>query len=243
MGQAAIASTVPNAICSKTCRQCSDWDKDLNTVKVDLMSLQDPVMNMAMSPSNSPCKPKPPSEDKPHLILKQEQHWQLHNGSLQREREDELWRRESAQELQRRQDMLKKLADECQAREEKRVKDELARKGFMEETHLRNQRHRDDFERKRKLHSFLENNGFKDVRQIVRKRFHKVCPLHVAVKNKDVEAIRILLWAGADRHAVDSSGETPMQLGERLNSEGSHAAVLAALAEVKISFSEPAPAA
>merc|ERR1719203_434308 len=47
-------------------------------------------------------------------------------------------------------------------------------------------------------------------------------PLHVAVRANNVELIQRLLRAGADPFQCDSSGRTPLDLAQKLNSRNSH---------------------
>lgn len=127
-------------------------------------------------------------------------------------------REEGACELQRREKMRHQLMEEHMQRQDRRDRRQCK---SSEKEEQEDQKRRQNFERKQKVHEFLEIHGFQDVKQIVRKRFNKVRPLHVAVQENNPEAVALLLWAGADRFAVcGSKSETPIQLAERLDNAG-----------------------
>lgn len=63
-----------------------------------------------------------------------------------------------------------------------------------------------------KIEAFLEKHGFNgDVNSITSFLFKFRYPLHVAVKEKDVDMVRLLLSAGADKSLKNSSGSTPVE--------------------------------
>lgn len=72
------------------------------------------------------------------------------------------------------------------------------------------------------VRSFLEQNGFDSVKASRRRIMHTCYPLHVAVRANNVELIHKLLRAGADPFKTDSSGRTPLELAQKLNSSSSH---------------------
>lgn len=136
---------------------------------------------------------------------------------------------EGATELQRRENQKQQLMEEYLQREDR---NERRKSRISEQQAQEDQRRRENLEKKQKIHEYLETHGFQDVKQIVRKKFSKVRPLHFAVQENDPEAVSLLLWAGADKHAVcGSKGETPIQLAQRLDTAGSHAAVLQILSK------------
>jgi hypothetical protein len=78
------------------------------------------------------------------------------------------------------------------------------------------------------LQPFLLRHGFADAKSRRQRLLWSCYPLHIAVREKDPEAVRLLLKAGADRNTVDSAGRTPQHLAVNLNRNGSHTAVLCA---------------
>jgi len=79
---------------------------------------------------------------------------------------------------------------------------------------------------KEAVQPFLTKHGFQGVKA-KRQRFWRASyPLHVAVREKEPETIKLLLKAQANPEQVDSSGKTPLLLAERLNRAGSYALVM-----------------
>lgn len=80
-----------------------------------------------------------------------------------------------------------------------------------------------------RVKDFLSSHGFSNVNDRRRQHIRAACPLHVAVRGKDAAMVRLLLRAEADPRGEDSFGRTPLRLAQKLDAEGSHAAVVAAL--------------
>merc|ERR1712232_977765 len=68
----------------------------------------------------------------------------------------------------------------------------------------------------RKVGDFLKSHGFKsDVNSKKSSMLKSKYPLHVAVKEQNVQMVRLLLAAGADKSLKNSSGHTPVQKAEQ----------------------------
>jgi len=84
-----------------------------------------------------------------------------------------------------------------------------------------------------KLQSFLASNGFQHVNDAQRRRRRMssgiVYPLHAAVQANDIDAVKALLWGGANAFLMDSSRATPLAMARKLDKNGSHMQVLLAL--------------
>lgn len=94
---------------------------------------------------------------------------------------------------------------------------------------------------KEAIQPFLLKHGFTGVKA-KRQRFWRFSyPLHAAVKEKDAEAVQLLLKAGADPDQVDSSGRTPIILAGRLDRAGSHNEVLQAFGQLLMRCNAQAP--
>jgi len=91
------------------------------------------------------------------------------------------------------------------------------------------QRKADRLQARTQLRPFLQRHGFQTVKSKKSFLWRFSYPLHVAVKINDVEAVELLLRAGADAKRTNSAGETPQQLAKRIQKGNSHAAVMAAL--------------
>mmetsp|Transcript_29431 Transcript_29431/g.80475 ORF Transcript_29431/g.80475 Transcript_29431/m.80475 type:complete len:240 (-) Transcript_29431:122-841(-) len=71
------------------------------------------------------------------------------------------------------------------------------------------------------LNSFLKRNSYKGVNEKRRTATKTKYALHTAVKQKNVDAVRVLLEARADPSVTDSNNLTPLQLASILNADGS----------------------
>jgi len=186
---------------------------------------------------------------------REQEEWerQQREEELQREKECELQEQQEqmrrlAEEQQRRlaeehrkAEEQKRLQHEAEQAELRRQEEErqLLEEERLKQEHLRAEaeaRKRAEKEEKQwKLNSFFTSAGFKTVNEqkqksgIVSSSF--TYPLHVAVKANNLEAVELLLWAGADKAQIDSSKFTPAALARKLNRKDSHKAILAALGE------------
>ncbi|CAE7938259.1 Ctdspl2, partial [Symbiodinium necroappetens] len=88
-------------------------------------------------------------------------------------------------------------------------------------------------EARKQVLPFLLQNGFHTVKSKRTFFWRSWYPLHTAVKHNDLETVRLLITAGADPQKLNSRGETPEQLAERLNRSGSHADIVDALHHAK----------
>lgn len=89
-------------------------------------------------------------------------------------------------------------------------------------------------EARKQVLPFLLQNGFQTVKSKKTWLWRSYYPLHVAVKKKDIETVRLLLVAGADTQKQNHKSETPQQLAQRLNRSGSHEEIVEALRNAKV---------
>merc|ERR1712232_1346390 len=82
---------------------------------------------------------------------------------------------------------------------------------------------------KAKLEAFLKEHGYTGANARRTKMFKSKYPLHTAVKKNDPDLVRILLAAGADPAAKNSSGLTAAQLAQKTDKKGSRASLLLTL--------------
>jgi len=80
-----------------------------------------------------------------------------------------------------------------------------------------------------RLRAFLKKFNFRGVNARRRRLLSACYPLHVAVERNNAEFAELLIAAGADLAAKNSSGRTPLQLAERTDTNGSHGAVVSVL--------------
>lgn len=84
----------------------------------------------------------------------------------------------------------------------------------------------DRLEARNEVRPFLTKNGFATVKSKKTWLWRSYYPLHAAVKQNDVDTVRLLLKARADPQKTTSSGETPRDLAFRLNKLESHSAII-----------------
>lgn len=238
------------------CTGCSDWgSKDYNTVKVDAKSLRSPAAkenvpngqvltymeerDLSMEVTNEEEERKAWETIATRIAEEQRR------VAKQREMEG-LFKEEQVRKLaeqQQREAERRRLQLEQQAmeREEKerqlqqlQIQEELERQRQEQELEETIRRQREEARQKKikeiedqkKLSAWLRENNFKTVNDLVSKRFAKVMPLHAAVRQNDPEMVELLLAAGADPTKFNGKNETAMELAQKLDSKGSHAAVL-----------------
>lgn len=147
-------------------------------------------------------------------------------AELQRQRlEKEQRERLIAEEKMRRQ----QEEEERQRAEEERLRQQEGARRRQEEEKAQLAEKQRMVENDKKVRAWLCKNGFKDVNDLVRKRLSKVRPLHVVVNQNDFEMATLLKEAGADVRLTSGKNETPTQLAQRLNKNGSHTAIICAL--------------
>jgi len=243
-----------------SCNRCrGQADKKTDTVKIDFASLARGGDKENVAPQAPSATKHSDAVEKQKQQMREEEERQ-HRGQEERERlqqEKEL-KKEKERVLQEQQDQMRPLAEEQQRRlaEEQRIAERQRQLQIeAEQTELRHQeeeRQRREEERlhaeavakeqqaakeekQAKLNRFLASAGFKAVNQ--RKKTSGLVssgftdPLHAAVKANNLEAVQLLLWAGADKAHKDSSRLTPAALAKKLNKKDSHKAILAALGE------------
>jgi len=146
---------------------------------------------------------------------------------LQRAEEETVAaRRRSEENLQRLQEMDRKKEQELkEAEEAKREKDEQAVKSVKAA------------EEKKLLEDFLAGKGYSGVNAKRTRMLKSKYPLHTAVKDNSLELVELLLAACANPTLKNSAGLTPAHLAMKLNTKGSHDAVIRALQKIRTSDS------
>jgi len=253
MGQTESFPTGEQATCSKKCRPCGAWDKEYNTVKVDGAALANkensgPLNGNGGNKGNAMTK-----EEREALQRRQEQEErekreraeqqrkemerrvqeeQERQQAEQRRQEAERKRREqeehARQQLLRAQEEERLLQEALRREEEERLRQEAA--AAAERERLAREAKQAE-ENQKKMQAWLKANGFKNVNELVRKKLHKVRPLHIAVQQKDAELVKLMLATGADFSLPNGNKELPLQLAEKLNKAGCEEAVIRAFKE------------
>jgi len=242
-----------------SCNGCrGQANKRTDTVKIDFASLASGGEKENVAPLAPSATKHSDAVEKQKQEMKEEEQRQ-HREQEEREkqkrqqREEELQKERELQEQQEQQEQLCRLAEEkqqkaeLQRQEEERKRQENQRLRAEAEAKDRaeaeakahaeaeSKARAEKEEKQAKLHGFLTSVGFKAVNEVKKKSgivsSGITYPLHAAVKTNNLEAVELLLWAGADKAQKDSSKLTPPALAKKLNNKDSHKAVLTALGE------------
>jgi len=230
---------------NRSCRPCGDWgNKDYNTVKVNAAALN------AADKENAPNGKANAFGKEEAERQRKIQEWEAQQEKIRREEEQRKEMERRVKEEQERQ-----LAEQRQREAERRrlELEQQAKEREAKERHLQDMRRQAELERQRqeqerreqirlqeearqkkikevddakKVRAFLHSNGFKDPNDLVRKKWSKVTPLHLAVGQNNADVVKLLLAAGADPRKMNGKKETPLGLAQKLDKNGSHAAVV-----------------
>jgi len=226
------------------CKGCSTSDPTTDTVTVKIGALGGTLLaDAGASPKTSP-KHQVPEEQ---LECQEEQ---IKHAEMERAREEE-GRRLEVEEQQRlehgraaEEQRLERERAEAQARDVQRTLEQAklaertaaeraaaeAAARTAEEARKRAAEEKTRKDAQEKVDGFLKTKGFKTIAMPRTSCFTASYPLHVAVQENKADVVSALLLCGADKKVKNASGKTPLEAAEKLRKQGSHAAVLAALA-------------
>merc|ERR1739848_144223 len=143
--------------------------------------------------------------------LKEEQERQL---AEQRQREAERRRLEleqQAREREAKERHLQEMRRQAQLKQQRAEQERQEQIRAQEEARQRKIKEMDD---QRKVRGFLHSNGFKNVNELIRKKFTKVTALHTAIGQNNVEMVKLLVAAGADPRKMNGKNESPLKLAQ-----------------------------
>lgn len=236
----------------RMCQPCADWgNKEYSTVKIDGAALatgdKENVGNGQVLNGKANANSKE-EEERSRKI----QEWEAQQEKIRREEEQrrEMERRvkeEQARQLaeqrqreaEQRQRQLE-LEQQAREREEReRQLQEMRRQALLEQQRQEQEKQEKirlqeearqkkikDMDDQRKVRAFLHSNGFKNPNDLVRKKFTKVTPLHLAVGQNNIEMVKLLVAAGADPKKMNGKSESAFKLAQKLDKNGSHAAIV-----------------
>mmetsp|Transcript_6878 Transcript_6878/g.12140 ORF Transcript_6878/g.12140 Transcript_6878/m.12140 type:complete len:239 (+) Transcript_6878:74-790(+) len=130
--------------------------------------------------------------------------------------------------LQREAERQRQVDEETRRKQEAVLQEEMLASERKAEELQRALEEQERYEKDR-LDAFLRQHGFESVLAKRRRRLQAMYPLHVAVTERDAEAVTILLKHRANPEQRSSRRETPLNLAMRCNKNGSHEEVLRAL--------------
>jgi len=232
------------------CKPCKVADPVTNTVTVDPTLLSSSPIHGQKAQQPMPeedlirqQKEKEMEEERRRLEGEQQEKERLQAEEEERLRRDaeeeaaskaaEEEARKQAEEQERR---LKEEAERVEkAAQEERERAEAAERAKAEKARAAAAKERAEVEAAQKtMDQFLKAHGFKNM-LIPRKAIcgATVYPLHLAVEDGKVEAVRALLRCGADKEQKNSSKKTPLELAEKFNKNGSHDAIVDLLKKAK----------
>jgi hypothetical protein len=146
-----------------------------------------------------------------------------------KQRQEEEWaaEREAAERARMQRvaaEAAAKAKEEQQRLDEQRVAEEKAR--AEREAADKEREHR----AAEKVTAWCNKKGFQDMNSKMSSLFSgSKFPLHVAVADKDVEMVGLMVLLGVDETAKNSKGQTAKDLAAKLNKKGSMEAILASL--------------
>lgn len=238
----------------RTCQPCGDWgNKDYNTVKVDAAALgaldkeNNPnghVLNAkgSMHSKEEQDRERKQKELEAEALRRAEEQRRIEEQRREMERRIKEEQERQFAEQQRRAAEQKRLQQEQDAREreeKERKLQEMRRQAELERQRQEQERQEQirqqeearkkkikDMEDQKKVRAWLQANGFKNTNDLIRKKFSKVTPLHHAVQQNDAEMVQLLLNNGADPKKLSGKNESALKLAQKLDKNGSHAAVV-----------------
>lgn len=228
---------------TESCSACSPADPKTDTVKVDPDAMGKACGECCAK--DDTCQGK---ENVQPVISPREDALKAEALRLAREEDERRQRhRQWAEEERRQQELQATRIREARAAEAARIQEAEEKRARLHQEmeqktreYLRAQREEEE-QREREckerlaLETFLECNGFpanasvEGVNAKRRRLMRSTYPLHEAVKKANWKVVELLLAAGADPAMKNSSGQTALQMAEKLNKDFSHAQVLKAL--------------
>jgi len=218
------------------CNACSTSDPTTDTVKVSFPPSAEDKENATpqVNKEEQMAKEKAAKERaEAEFKRKEEARRQAEEAERRRAEAEAVARAEAAARAEAEAAAL--LEAERVAEEERRL---AAEEAAAAEAAAEVARYEAERERKaaeeRKVSEYLAAHGFKDVNTKKSSMFRSRYPLHVAVKEQDVEMVKLLLSVGADRTLKNSSGKTPVQKAEEYSKQNKNEATSAEIIDALV---------
>jgi len=211
---------------AENCRPWNSADPNQNTVKFDASKIQ-------QAPSAAEELKKKQEADRKAEEVRRANERKAEEARKEEDRKAAERRAEEARkEAARKAEELRKEEERKaeQARLDAEFQAEQVRKEAQRKADEERRKAQQEEEDQTETEKFCKDNGFAGVNAKRKKGFGSKYALHSAVKKKDAVMIGRLLRVNADPTLLNSSGQTPYQLANKMNSSGADmSAVLAAL--------------
>lgn len=223
-----------------SCSPCVGSDPTQDTVKVDPNLLN----KENIQPFQAAQKKE---EEEAQRQREAEEQRMVEERRKQAEEEEERLRveKQKAAEAKAQQEADEKARQEAEEKArldaQEKARQEEAARAAAEEERLRQEaqkaaeeqatREREEMSAaQEKVSEWCKANGFQDI-YTAKKTIRRATklPIHTAVKHQNDEMVGLLLKCGAAKDAEDSKKQTPMQLAEKMNKNGSHDNIMAML--------------
>lgn len=231
-----------------SCNGCAGSDPTSDTVKVDASLLA------AAGKENVQPALAPEKAHESHKVVEEQQkrEQEMRAAEERRHLEEQAKRRREEEDAKRRRE--EEIAAERQALQEAAERERMVRAAAeadarakaeqlrleeerVAEEKARMEREAADEEAKQKEHeagervaAWCKKKGVKNMSTKISSLFSgSKFPLHVAVADKDVEIVGMMVLLGVDQTCTNSKGQTAKDLAAKLNKNGSMDAILASL--------------
>jgi len=231
-----------------SCDACGNWgQKDNGTVKIDASTLHardkenTTHPNLLTSSVDKARKAREEEEQEKARLqeLRQKELEAAKQAEFRRQEEARLAMELRVKEEQERQqeeqqrlesERRRLLLEEQQRREEEfALQEQQKQEKKLEAEAMEKARKLQEEEEQNKINAWLQANGFKEISGLVRKRLSKVAPLQVAIQQKNVEMVMLLLQHGANVSKVNGKSESALTVAQKMDKKGSHGAIIQAL--------------
>jgi len=243
-----------------SCDACGNWGpKDNGTVKIDASTLHARGKENATHPNlltsavdKARKQMEEEDQEKARLQALRQKEFEAKQAELRRQEEaqkamelrvKEEQERQQEEQQRREAERRRLLLEEQQRHEEQLALHEQQKQERKLEAEAQEKaRKLQEEEEQKKIHAWLQANGFKEINDLVRKKFSKVAPLQVAIQQKNLEMVTLLLQHGANASKVNGKNESALTVAQKMDkknsrlpcrntpgSPGSHAAIIQAV--------------
>jgi len=210
-----------------SCKGCTSADPTSDTVKPDFSKIQ----------AEKDATERRKAEGEAAQSRKMEEAESQRKAEAQRlraeaeaktvaERVAERERQVAAEQRRRVEEEMENQRQQEQMEQERQL---VAQEAEWKKREIEEQQEAEDKENRGRLEAWLQQEKFVDVNHKRKFLIKSKYPLHAAVKKQDADMVQLLLRYNADPTLKDSNSQTPKQLAEKSNKDGSLQRILQAL--------------